>query len=704
MALVKAEESRRECERPQVAFALELSSYAEIFQEAEPYLLDLFAAACWDASETPTVEGARQFWAHVRAQNPPPLPAPTPAVPSTAPEQSVRPPSAQRPPGTRPSTASVRPSTPRQKLWTAEDRLSFRCLRFGSAAASCLALQLKGRNFTRLDLSENQLGDNAAAAIASLIHGLPKLRSLMLAGNILGPAGVKEIANSELETNETLEHLALGESLKPRTRQRPNHVTTEGLQALLNALARNESRRLSSLELCHTALRADAGKPLADFLGSDSVLTALDVSGNALASEGISTLLPACTKLTKLDIADTSCRGELIHTKLCELLEKTQNLNSLSVAYNLLEPRPLRRIARALSFCPPLLALNMAGTAMETEGVIALADGLINSQVSSLRELDISENSISELEAAMHVAKIIAKTNLQTLRLNRNPLGDAGVCELADALGSEPCPALRSLELGSCRVGNLGATVLLRSSRENEVLLALKLSDNFLDDSLDITMVEALQHIQHLQLESSRLSHRNLSRVAAVCARNKHLVHNKEPRALRKQIQGLLHEEVTLKKHKSQAAKDSAEVFLRVSAQGIAAEELRQLRLGIMKSAKQTEQKVAAVEATLLQRRKYLESVKDALADTARRNELAIAEKTDVLSEKESDLADLQGRLRDLEAQLARRRAQHPKQIAEIKEEISAALPKTEELKANEEEMRRELKALQDKSLIGFKP
>ncbi|CAK9062499.1 Ribonuclease inhibitor [Durusdinium trenchii] len=109
----------------------------------------------------------------------------------------------------------------------------------------------------------------------------------------------------------------------------------------------------------------------------------------------------------------------------------------------------------------------MAGTAMETEGVIALADGLINSQVSSLRELDISENSISELEAAMHVAKIIAKTNLQTLRLNRNPLGDAGVCELADALGSEPCPALRSLELGSCRVGNLGATVLLRSSRRH---------------------------------------------------------------------------------------------------------------------------------------------------------------------------------------------------------------------------------------------
>ena len=70
------------------------------------------------------------------------------------------------------------------------------------------------------------------------------------------------------------------------------------------------------------------------------------------------------------DIADTCCRGELIDAKLCDLLQhlvkdlvfhfssrlrKTKSLNSLSIAYNVLEPRPLRRIARALSACAPLL-------------------------------------------------------------------------------------------------------------------------------------------------------------------------------------------------------------------------------------------------------------------------------------------------------------------------------------------------------------
>lgn len=33
---------------------------------------------------------------------------------------------------------------------------------------------------------ENQLGDNAAAALASLIHALPKLQSFTLAGNMIG--------------------------------------------------------------------------------------------------------------------------------------------------------------------------------------------------------------------------------------------------------------------------------------------------------------------------------------------------------------------------------------------------------------------------------------------------------------------------------------------------------------------------------------
>ena len=102
--------------------------------------------------------------------------------------------------------------------------------------------QLKGKQFTKLDLSnwtgfhvlqtefqgDNQLGDNAAAAIANLLHVLP-LHSLVLSGNILGVAGIKEIAQSELGTNETLEHLALGQpSPHARAKQRPNHVTTEG--------------------------------------------------------------------------------------------------------------------------------------------------------------------------------------------------------------------------------------------------------------------------------------------------------------------------------------------------------------------------------------------------------------------------------------------------------------------------------------------
>eukprot|EP00435_Cladocopium_sp_Y103_P057724 s13_g20.t1 len=62
MAPMAMVEDSREGERPQVPYSVEVASYAEIFQEGEPYLLDLFAATCWDAGETPTVETAHQFW------------------------------------------------------------------------------------------------------------------------------------------------------------------------------------------------------------------------------------------------------------------------------------------------------------------------------------------------------------------------------------------------------------------------------------------------------------------------------------------------------------------------------------------------------------------------------------------------------------------------------------------------------------------
>ncbi|CAE7710473.1 Nlrc5 [Symbiodinium pilosum] len=672
---------QRERDNLQHAAALELAGYAAIFENAEPYLLDLYAAICHDASEQPSIESARQFWEHIRAQNPSPLPAPnvkTPATPAT--HLALQAPPGPRPAGAprRPSTASAYSQTPRmrtsEKQWTAEDRLSFRSLRMGAAGASCLALQLRGKSLTRLDLSDNQLGDNSAAAIASLIHGLPQLKSILLAGNILGPAGVKEIANAELQTNEMLEHLALGEpspgysTVIKLARSRPNHITTEGLESLLSALSRCPHRRLASLSLGRVALRADAGQKLSAFLEADSVLTSLDVSSNALTSEGISNLLPSCVKLQTLDISETGCRGELIHGKLCDLLQKADRLTSLSIARNVLEPRPMRRIARSLSSCASLLCLNMAGTAIETEGVIALADCLLNSQMTCLRELDLSENGISEAEALAGLAKIIAGTMLQTLRLNRNPIGNAGVCQLVDVVDAESCPPdgppLRTLELGSCRIGRPGATFLLIRLRENRRLLSLRLSDNFLDDSLDIALIEALRYIQYVQLDSNRLSHRSLGRVSNLCAKNRFRVQDKEPRALRKEIRHLQSQEAKLRAHKHQAAKDSAEIFVRMSAENIAAEELRQLRLGIMKSARQTEQKVATVEKTLEERREYLKNIKEALQQTAHQNDLAVAEKKHILEDREAELAELQARLRDVEAQLARRRAQHPKQVA----------------------------------------
>merc|ERR1712151_1185513 len=118
---------------------------------------------------------------------------------------------------------------------------------------------------------------------------------------------------------------------------------------------------------------------------------------------------------------------------------KSTALTHLSLAQNPLETRPLRRIVRAAANCETLVSLSLECTSTDTEGVTALADALLAAPVQSLTELDLSDNQLSQVEAATALAHAVAKSVLQVLRLNRNALGDAGVRELADALDPQIC-------------------------------------------------------------------------------------------------------------------------------------------------------------------------------------------------------------------------------------------------------------------------
>eukprot|EP00927_Polykrikos_kofoidii_P042336 TRINITY_DN36226_c0_g1_i1.p1 TRINITY_DN36226_c0_g1~~TRINITY_DN36226_c0_g1_i1.p1 ORF type:complete len:660 (+),score=112.73 TRINITY_DN36226_c0_g1_i1:267-2246(+) len=626
-----------------------------------PVWAEVYAACCCDTGESLSIEAARSFRDAIAAQNP--------------------------------------ASNP--------DRLVLRCLRIGATAVSCLALQMKDRTITHADLSDNQLGDHSVLSVRSLIRSLPHLQWLGLSGNLIGPEGARELAE-ELEANKSLESLVLGVSeLGPQGRGfRPNSIGAEGLRAMLEALQRNTSPTLTSLSLCNTSLGPEAGAHFAAFLERENTLLHLDISSNPLSSEGVCSLLPQCVQLRVLDIADTGCRGELIHSQLCAMLQRSTSLTHLSLAQNPLEARPLRRIARAVANCESLVSLSLERTSMDTEAVTVLADALLAAPVQSLTELDLSDNQLCQVEAATALAHAMAKSVLQVLRLNRNSLGDVGVRELADALDPQVCSgcSLQHLELNTCRIGSTGASHLFLCLARNEHLRVLRLGDNFLDGSLDISLVEQLTHVLELQLTGNRLSHSAMQRAAQACARNRRTARDEGPLKLRAEMHRLLFQETKRGHARQQMSEDEAELNMRKEAAAKARQELNELKVHEADQQRKLKQLITAEKNALDLRWQLLADTKTDLEDTATRFAEMHANLRDKLREREHQLCDLQVQAEQIDSEFERQKVEHPQTVHRVKEGIKSAIAERKRCQETAAEMRERLRQLQERSLIDFRP
>eukprot|EP00929_Paragymnodinium_shiwhaense_P066462 TRINITY_DN33339_c1_g1_i2.p1 TRINITY_DN33339_c1_g1~~TRINITY_DN33339_c1_g1_i2.p1 ORF type:complete len:506 (+),score=72.99 TRINITY_DN33339_c1_g1_i2:247-1764(+) len=505
-----------------------------------------------------------------------------------------------------------------------------------------------------------------------------------------------------------MEHLVLGfprSSARDATRT-TNKIGAEGLKGILDSIQRNAHTSMISLTLSGIALGPEAGKHLAKFLQHNKTMLHLDLSSNPLASEGVCALLPHCTGLRLLDIADTGCRGQLIHGQLCSMLQNTGNLAHLSLSHNVLEKRSWRRIARAASTCHSLVSLSLQATYMDTETITTLAESLIAAPLHTLTELDLSDNNLSQVEAATALAHAIARSCLQVLRLNRNPLGDQGMRELADALDPQVCGdgALQHLELRSCRIGTAGATNLFQCMLRNIHLKVLRLGDNYLDNSLDISLIEQLSHVQELQLSGNRLDHANLKVVAQACARNRRRAQDEEPFALRAEVHRLAYQEVMLADSRASVQADNVELAERKEDIERSQLKLEALRANELQRQERLQKDIADEEHSLEAQRELLLATQRELEKTAAEyNSLqrALQEK---LRGSEGHLCDLQLKVARADQEFQAQKDQHPLDVQHAKDKKGCAIVETRHLREAAGKMRQKLRQLQETSLIDFRP
>ena len=310
---------------------------------------------------------------------------------------------------------------------------------------------------TSLDLSDNQIGDQGAKAIAASLTGLT---SLNLTHNRIGTSGAKAIAASLTGlTSLSLES---------------NDIGPEAAESIAANLV-----RLTSLDLRSTEIGIIGTKAIAASLIG---LTSLNLMENFVDDEGAKAIAASLRGLTSLNLIYTG-----IGLKGTEAITASlTGLTSLDLSVNKIGDEGAKMIAASLV---DLVSLDLIHCGICVLGAKALANSL-----TSLTSLDLRDNRIGNLGAQAIAASL---KRLNSLNLGLNGIGSEGADAIATSL-----TGLTSLDLAGSNIGNKGAKAIAASLTR---LTSLDLSDNQIGNEGAKAIAASLAGLTSLNLSANNI-------------------------------------------------------------------------------------------------------------------------------------------------------------------------------------------------------
>ena len=150
-------------------------------------------------------------------------------------------------------------------------------------------------------------------------------------------------------------------------------------------------------------------------------------------------------RLTTLETLEMPQNG--IHTKgieaICKAIEANEGLKNVNLNDNNLKIAA-NRVATALKTLKSIETINFGDCLLKRSGCIAVCDALIESQVSNIREINLSGNEIGGEEAiealiscSLRICESSKESETLKLDLSANNFGESGVERLKDSLSDK---------------------------------------------------------------------------------------------------------------------------------------------------------------------------------------------------------------------------------------------------------------------------
>ena len=227
-----------------------------------------------------------------------------------------------------------------------------------------------------------------------------------------------------------------------------------------------------------------------------STLTVLDLARNALnhgVFDELSTVIRANNKLQKLWLAKTDLRHHSIG--IMYALSEITSLTELDLSENYMPKEVATSLAAAINSNCSLETLLLSNNNLGTNGINTIARSLSN--LPNLRVLHVGNNNLT-WEAADAIASVVLNNiHLQILDLHSNFLG-IGVRKIAKAVKN--ISTLKQLNLNNNQIPECVAEDLASATLNNSLLETFVVGNNFLKAKGVKTIAQALSSKKSLKL------------------------------------------------------------------------------------------------------------------------------------------------------------------------------------------------------------
>ena len=357
-----------------------------------------------------------------------------------------------------------------------------------------------------INLQSNNMTEKSAEALASVISSNDRLEKLYLSNNQL-QLGVIKIANA-LSNISSLEVLDL----------QNNNISYEAANILATAIKTNKS--LEKLWLSGNHLRSST-VVVVDALKNISTLKQLHLNGNENISEDLTPALTSAlirnTSMETLLLSNNGLNDDGV-IKIAQSLRKHSKLKVLNLQSNKLTERAAEALEPVISSNTGLKGLYLGNNQLQL-GITKLTTTL--KKISSLKVLDLVNNNLSEQVADGLAAAIWANSSLEKLWLSGNHLGSSTVV-VVNAL--KEITTLKDLALNDNKNTSEELAYALASViTHNKLMERLLLSDNNLNDDGVIGIAQSLREcckLKCINLQSNKVTERAAEALAHVISSN----------------------------------------------------------------------------------------------------------------------------------------------------------------------------------------